>query len=143
MVLRVNPNLITNGDSVFYSIRVTDTTLKNPWFFIAGDYNAFSEISNASDQTVNVAIFFWDANGSFIASTTVALNANGNVALNAADFVNRGTNPNGSITLAHDGAWGDIIAGCTTLSGTTGLSFDTYYSAVHGPKLGSNYATND
>src|SRR5205085_2023313 len=80
---------VTDGDDLCYSIRITDTTLKTAWFFIAGDYNAFSEIANTSDQTVNVGVAFWAANGTFIANTSISLNANGNVAINAADFVNR------------------------------------------------------
>ena len=143
MLIKVVPNFTVDGDFAYYAIRVTDTSIKNPWFFIAGDYNAFSEISNASDQPVSGHIYFWGANGALVNSTTFSLNGAGNVAINAADFVNRLVVSNGSTTITHTGGWGDIVAGCTTLSGTTGLSFDTYYTPVHGPKLGPDFGTSN
>ncbi|HEY6051988.1 MAG TPA: hypothetical protein VIZ58_12110, partial [Thermoanaerobaculia bacterium] len=75
-------------------------------------------------------------------SAPFSLNANGNIAINAAGFVNRAINASGSVSIVHDGVWGAIQAGSTTLSGTTGLSFDTAYNPVHGPKLGSSFATS-
>ena len=143
MVIRVDPNLSTDGDGVRYGIRITDTTLKNPWFFISGDYSAFSTITNTTDVTVNGSVYFWAPNGSLINTVPFTLAANGNTAIDARGPVDPLVYSSGSTTIAHDGPWGAIRAMCTTLSGTTGLSFDTSYEPMHGQKLGSSFMTGD
>jgi hypothetical protein len=110
------------------SIRFVETTLYCPWFFIAGDYNAFSLIRNTGDSPLPGVVVTWrDLGGAAAGTTTVAIPANGTVILNARDYVNPALTSNGSIEIAHVGAVDRLKGSTTTLSGTTGLGFDALF----------------
>ncbi len=111
------------------TIRFAETTLYCPWFFVAGDYNAFSLIRNTSNTTLNGVVVTWRGlNGTAAGTTTVSIPANGTAVLNARDFVNPVTFPNGSIEIAHTGSLDQLGGSTTTLSGTTGLGFDALFT---------------
>ena len=96
-------NLGTNVATV--RLRFVETTLYCPWFFIAGDYNAFSLIKNTTSSTINGVVVTWNGlNGAQAGQTTVSIPANGTVILNARDFVNPATFSNGSVSIAHTGS---------------------------------------
>ena len=110
------------------SLRFVETTLFCPWFFIAGDYNAFSLIKNTSDTSLSgVRVTWYGLNGALAATTTVTIPGNGTAIINARDFVNPATFSNGSVVIAHPGSPQQITASTTTLSGTTGLGFDALF----------------
>jgi hypothetical protein len=119
-----------NGTTASYvEVRFVETTLFCPWFFIAGDYNAFSLIKNTSFTNLNgVVVSWWGLNGTLAASTTVNIPANGTIVVNARDFVNPATFSNGSISIAHTGSPQQLVGSTTTLSGTTGLGFDAVFT---------------
>jgi len=120
-------NLLTNSSSV--RIRFIETTLFCPWFFIAGDYNAFSLIRNTSSTPLNGVVVTWNGlNGAQAGQTTVSIPADGTIILNARDFVNPATFSNGSVSIAHTGSLQQLIGSTTTLSGTTGLGFDAEFT---------------
>jgi len=109
-------------------IRVVETTLFCPWFFIAGDYNAFSLIRNTSGTPLNGVVVTWRGlNGTIAGTTTVSIAPNGGVILNARDFVNPGAFSNGTVEIAYPGALDQLQGSTTTLSGTTGLGFDAKF----------------
>jgi hypothetical protein len=133
-LLRIDPNLSANGDSVSFTIRVTDTTLRSPWFFLVGDYNTFAIVTNTSGTLVHGSVHFWSPDGALLGTAAVDLLPNSTVAVSA-----RATAPpssSGSISIEHDGPDGAVTASATTLSATTGLSFDSPFVSVRGPKLG-------
>jgi hypothetical protein len=106
-------------------IRFIETTLFCPWFFVAGDYNAFSLLRNTTAGLISGVVVTWRGlNGTVAGSTTVAINPNSTLILNARDFVNPAVFSNGSIEIAHTASPQAIIGSTTTLSGTTGLGFD-------------------
>jgi len=110
-------------------IRFVETTLFCPWFFVAGDYNAFSLIRNTSDSELSGVVVTWNGlNGAQAGTTIVSIPPDGTVILNARDFVNPATFSNGSITIAHPGSPEQLIASTTTLSATTGLGFDAVFT---------------
>src|SRR6185369_9403992 len=120
-------NFITN--SSLMTLRFVETTLYCPWFFIAGDYNAFSLLQNTSENTLNGVVITWRGlNGTVAGTTTVSIPAHGGVIVNAATFVNPLTFSNGAIEIAYPGAPDQVVGSTTTLSGTTGLGFDALFS---------------
>ena len=109
-------------------IRFMETTLFCPWFFVAGDYNAFTLLRNTTTEPIPGVVVTWRGlNGAVAGTTTVTVNANGTLILNARDFVNPGVFSNGSIEVAHTGSPQAIVGSTTTLSGTTGLGFDALF----------------
>ena len=60
-------NLVTPSS---VQLRVVETTLFCPWFFIAGDYNAFSLLRNASGTALNGIVVTWRGLGGAVAGTT-------------------------------------------------------------------------
>ena len=110
------------------TLRFVDTTLFCNWFFIAGDYNAFSLIRNTAKFPMAPVVVTWRGlDGAVLATKQIFLLPNGTAILNARDFVDPGVASNGSIEIAHGGSPEQIQASTTTLSGTTGLSFDAVF----------------
>lgn len=110
-------------------LRFTETTLFCPWYFISGDYNAFSLIRNSSKTALNGVVITWRGlSGAVAGTTTVSIPANGTVVVNARDFVSSVTFPNGSVEIAHTGSLDQLAGSTTTLSGTTGLGFDAQFT---------------
>jgi len=125
----IRVSAVNGSPAATISLRFVDSTLFCPWFFIAGDYNAFSLIRNTSvNPLAGVKVTWWGLNGAVAGSTTVTIPGNGTVILNARDFVNQGIFSNGSVTIAHAGSPQQMAASTTTLSGTTGLGFDALFS---------------
>ncbi len=106
-------------------IVIFETTLFSPWYFVnaSSGYEAFVEIQNATDLSVNVTVTAYTAAGTSAGSTSVAIPARGNTALaiGSAFGITAG---NGSVQIANNAPPGGVVANVTTLSGTTGLSFD-------------------
>ena len=124
--IKVTPASATNSSLI--SLRFVETTMFCPWFFIAGDYNAFSLIRNTSVSTLSGVVVTWyGLNGTQAGTTTVSIPGNGTVILNARDFVNPATFSNGSVVITHTGSPQQLTASTTTLSGTTGLGFDALF----------------
>jgi hypothetical protein len=110
-----------------YDVRIIETTMFCPWFFISGDYNAFTLIRNTTDSSVNFTVNWRNAAGAIVGTSGGTLAGNGNIAINARSFVNPVTAPNGSIEIVHDGSEDALKASTTTLSATTGLGFDALF----------------
>jgi hypothetical protein len=104
------------------AVRLVETTLFCNWFFIGGDYNAFTEIRNTSDQTLSLSMTFRDLNAVVRGTTGPTLVGNGGGLVNARDVVTGTTD--GTLEIAHVGSPDAIVASVTTMSSTTGLSFD-------------------
>lgn len=110
-----------------YDVRIIETTMFCPWFFISGDYNAFTLIRNTTDTSVNFTINWRNPAGAIVGTNSGSVPGNGNVAINARTFVNAATTSNGSVEIVHDGSEDALKASTTTLSATTGLSFDALF----------------
>lgn len=128
VLVRLSPHS-SGGPTGAVTLRFVETTLFCPWFFVAGDYNAFSLLRNTSETALPGVVVTWRGlNGNFAGSTTVVLAGNGTAILNARDFVNSGVFSNGSVEIAHAGSPDQIQGSTTTLSGTTGLGFDAAFT---------------
>jgi len=111
----------------YMTLRVVETTLFCPWFFIAGDYNAFSLLRNTADTPRTIRVTWRGLTGTVAATTNVSVPANGTAILNAKDFVDPGVVANDSVEIVHAGSPDQIVGSTTTLSGTTGLGFDALF----------------
>ena len=59
--------LLNNPPTVRYgTLSVVETTLWCPWFFIAGDYNAFTLLRNTTNTAVNVIVTWRDLAGAAV-----------------------------------------------------------------------------
>ncbi|MEO8431538.1 MAG: hypothetical protein ABI592_08515 [Acidobacteriota bacterium] len=111
------------------TLRFIETTLFCPWYFVAGDYNAFSLIRNTSNSDLSGVVVTWRGlNGVVAGTTTVSIPADGTIVLNARNFVNPAVFSNGSVEIAHPGSPEQLQGSTTTLSGTTGLGFDAQFT---------------
>lgn len=116
----------TNSPNI-YDVRVIETTMFCPWFYIAGDYSAFTLIRNTTESPVSFTVKWRNPAGAIVGTFSGAVAGNGNTFLDARTFVNPATTPSGSIEIAHNGSEDALKASTTTLSGTTGLSFDAVF----------------
>jgi hypothetical protein len=107
-----------------YDVRVVETTIFWPWFYIAGDSSAFTLIRNTTDLTVNFTVNWRNSAGAIAGTFSGSLAGNADTILNARSFVNPATAASGSVEIVHTGSEDALKASTTTLSSSTGLSFD-------------------
>jgi hypothetical protein len=109
-------------------IVIFETTLFAPWYFIntTSGYEAFVEIKNNTPITISVTVSVFTASGAAAGTgtTTVSIPGNGNTALPVGTTFGI-TSGSGGLQVASTAAPGGVTANVTTLSGTTGLSFDS------------------
>jgi len=105
--------------------RIAETTLFSNWFFVGGDYSAFTLIRNTTNTSLSYTINWRNAAGTIVATTSSTIAGNGSTALDARAFVT--TVVSGTVEIVHNSAPDAIMATTTVLSGTTGLSFDTFF----------------
>jgi hypothetical protein len=103
---------------------VYDTTLFSNWFYLGGDYSAFTLLRNTTSSAVTYKISWRNAGGAIVASTTATLAANGSAAVNGGAFAGAAAAGSGTVEITHDAPVGGLVASTTVLSATTGLSFD-------------------
>jgi hypothetical protein len=108
-----------------YNLRVLETTLWSPWFYIAGDYNSFLLLRNSSGLAVDVDVHWRDPTGVFdLGHYAGSVPGRGAITINARDYVPV-PNYSGTVEVAHNGSPEAIVGQVTTLSVTTGLNFDS------------------
>ena len=104
-----------------------ETTLEASWYFIsaAASYEAFLEIRNNTSNSISVTVTPFASGGTSAGTpftTTIAANGNTAVAVGAQFGITSGS---GSVQIANTAPPGGVVANVTTLSGATGLSFDS------------------
>jgi hypothetical protein len=115
-----------------WRLRVVETTVFCPWFFIGSDYESFALLRNTTNTTISNVTHTWrNLEGTVLATSSVfvpggatGVPANGTRAPRAKDFFSSATSPNGSVEIAHDGSPEALVANVSNLSLVTGLSFD-------------------
>ena len=116
-----------------YSLRFVETTLWGNWFFVGGDYSSFSLLRNTTNAAVTVDFRWFKDDGTNVANRLVqTIAANGVLFINARDAMTCAVPmvcpaTAGSVQVAHSGSPEAIVGSQTTLSGSTGLSFDTIF----------------
>ena len=123
--------LATSDNGRQYSLRFVETTLWTNWFFVGGDYSSYTLVRNTTNQPITVSYRWRDGGGNQVASRlNEVLPANGIAFIDArvvmsCVFPTACATFNGSVDIAHNGSPEAIVGSQTTLSGGTGLSFDT------------------
>jgi hypothetical protein len=111
-----------------YTLRIVETTLYTNWFFVGDDYSSFTLIRNTTNTPVSYKIFWRNlAGGGLGVPQLGSIPANGVAALDARAISQAIAAISGSVEIAHTGSPEALIGTQTTLSGGTGLSFDTLF----------------
>jgi len=124
-VIRVEHTAPVPPATVYYQLRVIETTLWASWFFQGADYNSFVLMRNTTDMACDYTIWWRDPAGTIIGSSgpqTVAAHAG--VGLNSKAFVPLGS-INGTVAVTHTCSPEALVGQLTSLSAGTGLNFDS------------------
>jgi hypothetical protein len=121
---------VQNNGGTSYTIytAIQETTIFSPWFYVAGTNNAFAEIKNATDASIQYTLTAFGANGTACGTSSGTLAANGNTAINIRLLGTCQAAGSGSAQVAFQGPPGAVVGNITTLDATTGLSFDSPFS---------------
>jgi hypothetical protein len=116
----------TCGPEDQYRIRFYDTTIAVPRFNNAAGQVTVLIVQNPTGWTRNIAgtVYFYGATGALLGSTTFSLPANAALVLNTATVPNV-AGASGTITIAHDGGYGNLAVKSVALDPATGFSFDS------------------
>jgi hypothetical protein len=107
-----------------YTIRARETTISVARFNNAGTQITVLMTQNNGPTTVNASIFYWSATGSLLSTGTLALPPRQLNVFNTSGAPGL-TGMGGSITIAHDGSYGQLNVKAVALEPSTGFSFDT------------------
>jgi hypothetical protein len=110
------------GPDDVYFIRGYETTYSIPRFNNSGTQITVLLLQNPTNYPINANIYFWDTNGTLVATQSFLLTAKQLVVFNTATVA---SGVGGSITIAHDGRYGDLSAKTVALEPATGFSFDS------------------
>jgi hypothetical protein len=116
------------ANPVTVEVKVSETTLFSNWFFIGGDYGAYTIIRNTTSSSVGYTVNWRDSAGTIRGTVSGTLAGDGSTFVNARDHVNALLFSSGTVEILTDTTPGAIVASTTVLSGTTGLSFDAPFS---------------
>jgi hypothetical protein len=113
-----------------FRVRVVETTMFSPWFFVGGSYNAFTVLRNTTNSTIPFTINWRNGAGAIVGTVSGTLPPNGGSFYPAAAVENPGVIAagNGTVEIVFVGSPQAIVANTTVLSNTTGLSFDAPFT---------------
>ena len=110
------------GPDDVYRIRFYETTLAGPRFNNAGSQITIILLQNPTTYTITGNIYFWSEAGTLIAPSSFTLVPRQLLVLNTATIA---PGIGGTLTLAHDGQFGDLTGKAIALEPATGFSFDS------------------
>jgi hypothetical protein len=113
-----------------YRFTVVETTLWTNWFFVGSDYSSYTLLRNTTATDIHATLTWRDANGTAVASESVTIAGRAIVYRDARASAAGAIA--GSVEVAHDGQREALVGSQTTLSATTGLSFDTIFMQRRG-----------
>ena len=118
------PGSCTSNDA--YRIRAYETTLAIPRFNQSGTQVSVVIVQNPSNVAVSGHIYFWSAAGALLNGTGLAFTLGPKEAL----VQNAGSVPGvsgnaGTVTVSHNGRYGDLACKVVALEPATGFSFDS------------------
>jgi hypothetical protein len=105
-----------------YTLRFWETSLAVPRFNNAGGQVTVLLVQNPTVYAISGNAFLWDGGGGLIVHAPFSIPAHGLFTLNTASVA---PSVGGSITITHDGRYGDLTGKAVALEPTTGFSFDT------------------
>ena len=118
--------LLSCGAEDQYHIRFYETTVALPRFNNAAGQITVLIVQNATEWARPIAgtVYFFNAAGTVVGSTTFSLAASASLVLNTAT-VPGVAGLSGTIKIAHDGGYGGLAIKSVALDPATGFSFDT------------------
>ena len=112
------------GADDVYRIRAFETTYRIPRFNNAGSQVTVLLLQNPSDYAVAGNVWFWNTAGILLGQHPFNLAARATVVLNTST-VPGVASQGGTITVSHDGRYGDLAGKTVALEPSTGFSFDS------------------
>jgi hypothetical protein len=116
------------GPEDLYRLRAYDTTGVVSRFNNSATQVTILLLQNPTEHPVSGTIYFWSPSGVLAGSQSFGLVSEGTLALNTS-AVPGVAGQSGSITLAHDGRYGELIGKATAVEPATGFTFDTPLSS--------------
>lgn len=126
--IKVTQSSFAPGASMSFRVRAVETTLFSNWFFLGGDYSAYTLLRNTTNSSVNYTINWRNGAGAIVAIQTGTLTANASTYVDARTKGGALAAVSGTVEIVHNGSPDAIMATTTVLSATTGLSFDTLFT---------------
>ena len=112
------------GTDDVYRIRAYETTYRVPRFNNSGTQITVLVLQSLANDAINGEIYFRSTAGVLVATEPFALNPRATLVLNTSTIP--GANGvSGTITIAHDGRYGDLSGKTVALEPATGFSFDS------------------
>lgn len=112
------------GADDVYHIRAYDTTIAVARFNNSGSQITVVLLQNPTEASINATLFFYNSTGALLATNPTAVQAKG-LAVVSTTAIGALTGQAGSLTIAHDGAYGSLNVKAVALEPSTGFSFDT------------------
>ena len=116
------------GADDVYRIRAFETTYSIPRFNNSGSQVTVLLLQNPAAYDVTGHIWFWSTSGTLVGTQAFNLLARQTMVLNTATVVGV-AGQGGTITVSHDGRYGDLAGKTVALEPSTGFSFDSPMSA--------------
>ena len=112
------------GPDDAYRLRAYETTGRIPRFNASGGQVTVVVLQNTTPAPLSATLYFWGPTGTFLDARVVSLPARSVSTLNCAS-VSALVGTSGSITVAHDGAYGALAGKSVSFDPAGGFSFDT------------------
>jgi Calx-beta domain len=112
------------GTDDVYRIRAFETTYAIPRFNNAGSQTTVLLLQNPAAYTITGHVWFWSTSGSLLGSRAFNLASRQTLVLSTAT-VTGVAGQGGTITVSHDGRYGDLSGKTVALEPSTGFSFDS------------------
>jgi subtilisin-like proprotein convertase family protein len=110
------------GPDDVYGIHAFETTYSVPRFNNSGTQITVLLLQNPANYAINVTAFFWDSAGALKGTMAFTLTPKQLFVLNTSTVA---PGVGGSVTIAHDGRYGDLSGKTVALEPATGFSFDS------------------
>ena len=112
------------GPDDIYRLRAYETTCAVPRFNNSGTQVTVLVLQNPTDYPISGEVYFLDLSGTVAGTHSFTLGPKAGLVLNTATVPGVG-GASGSLTVAHDGRYGDLTGKTVALEPSTGLSFDS------------------
>ena len=110
------------GSEDVYALRAYETTLAVARFNNSGTQITVLVVQNTSDRTIGGSIWFRDSTGAVAGTAALSLGPRATQTLNTSTVV---SGVSGTITISHDGRYGDLAGKAVAVEPATGFTFDT------------------
>jgi hypothetical protein len=112
------------GPEDVYRVRFYETSYGISRFNNAGTQTTVLLIQNPTAYTIAGVLYFWNGTGTQLATQSFSLSPKQILNLSLGGVTGL-AGQSGSITLTHDGRYGDLVGKAVSLEPSTGFSFDT------------------